>query len=419
MKNKNNLSAFEKAVSDSLTPDFEIVEPEIHSFSEPTAINNQKNKKISPVLIFLISLIILTAAFSVYCVISKIYGTENGYYFPETTTTINLGLNSKPAGAEEILKDSDGRYTVAGIAKIAGPSVVEITTYNNVSNSKAIGSGSGVILSEDGYIVSNAHVITSAKYLAVKLEDGSSYTASEIGHDSKTDLAVIKIEPKTKLTPAVFGNSDEVVKGEPVVAIGNPGGLSGSISGGFVSGINRQVKSEQTGREMDCIQTDAAISPGNSGGALVNMYGQVIGITSSKYVSANYEGIGFAISINAAKPLIEELLSNGFIAGRFKVGITFYGINEESAQSKGIPAGLLIESVDENCDISNTGIKPGDVITETDGKKVTGYNEFMKSIGNKKAGDTVSAKVARNEGNGEISYFDIKFKLMPDTSGNY
>ena len=419
MKNKDNLSDFEKAVSDTLKPQYNIIEAEKHKFSGPVPVNETKERHVSPVLIFLICLLLLISAFSVYCIISKIYGTGNGYYRPETNTTIQLGLNGKPEGADEIFKDADGRYTIAGIAKTAGPSVVEITTYNDLSASKAVGSGSGIILSADGYIVTNSHVITSAKHLLVTLDDRTSYQAEEIGHDSKTDLAVIKIEPKSPLTPAVFGNSDEVVKGEPVAAIGNPGGLSGSISGGYVSGVNRKVKSEQTGKEMDCIQTDAAISPGNSGGALVNMYGQVIGITSSKYISSSYEGIGFAISINAAKPIIEELLANGFIDGRFKVGITFFGINEEAAKSKGIPAGLLIESVDESCDISKTGIKSGDVITETEGKKVTDYDSFMKAIGNKKAGDTISAKVARNESDKKVSYFDIKFKLMPDSSGNY
>lgn len=419
MKHNDNLSAFEKAVSDTLKPQYHIVESEKKKFSEPVPVNETKEQHVSPVLIFLICLLLMVSAFSVYCIISKIYGTENGYYISETNTTIQLGLNGKPEGADENLKDADGRYTLAGIAKVAGPSVVEITTYNDPASTKAVGSGSGIILSEDGYIVTNSHVITSAKYLSVALEDRTVYTAAEIGHDSKTDLAVIKIEPKSPLTPAVFGNSDEVIKGEPVAAIGNPGGLSGSISGGYVSGINRKVKSEQTGREMNCIQTDAAISPGNSGGALVNMYGQVIGITSSKYISSSYEGIGFAISINAAKPIIEELIANGFIGGRFKVGITFFGINEEAAESKGIPAGLLIDSVDENCDISKTGIKAGDVITETEGKKVTDYDSFMNAIGNKNAGDTISAKVARNEGDDKISYFDIKFKLMPDTSGNY
>ncbi len=419
MKKNDNLSDFEKSVADELNPQLNIIESDTQKFSEPVPVNGRKEKHTSPILIFMICLLLLTAAFSVYCVISKMYGTGSGYYYPETHTTVHLGLNGKPAGADDILTDASGRYTIAGVAKIAGPSVVEITTYNDLSKSKAVGSGSGIILSEDGYIVTNSHVITSAKYLSVKLDDNTVYEAAETGHDAKTDLAVIKIEPKAKLTPAVFGNSDEVIKGEPVAAIGNPGGLSGSISGGYVSGVNRKVKSEQTGREMDCIQTDAAISPGNSGGALVNMYGQVIGITSSKYISSSYEGIGFAISINAAKPIIEELISKGYIDGRIKVGISFIGIDDEAAQKQGIPAGLIIESVDESCDISKTGIKAGDVITETEGKKVTDYTSFMAAIGNKKAGDTVSAKVTRNEGDDKISYFDIKFKLMPDTSGNY
>ena len=207
------------------------------------------------------------------------------------------------------------------------------------------------------------------------------------------------------------------------MAIGNPGGLHGSISGGYVSGINRMIRGDQTGREMNCIQTDAAISPGNSGGALVNMYGQIIGITSSKYVSSSYEGLGFAITINDAKPIIEELIANGHISGRFKVGITFYEITEEQSKATGLPRGLLIDSMDENCDISRSGLREHDIIVEIEGDKVVDYDTFMAAIKghNKGAGDKVKARAVRidEKDDKKRETIPFEFTLVEDTSGDY
>lgn len=134
----------------------------------------------------------------------------------------------------------------------------------------------------------------------------------------------------TGLSPATLGDSDEVLVGEQVIAVGNPAGLSNTVTDGIVSAVNREIRSDSTGFEMKCIQTNADISPGNSGGALVNMYGQVIGITSSKYISSYYEGLGFAITINEAKPIIEELISNGYIGGRFRIGIVMIDMADPS-----------------------------------------------------------------------------------------
>ncbi|MDO5558786.1 MAG: trypsin-like peptidase domain-containing protein [Oscillospiraceae bacterium] len=375
-------------------------------------------KKIKPGIVLIISSIAFVSAFSAFCMISELTHLQSGYYSPKTGATVILGLNSKPSG-DEFLRE-DGTYTTAGIAKHVLPSVVEILTYNDITMSVPVGSGSGVILSEDGYIVTNAHVINNAKYLSASLSDKSKYNAEVIGFDAKTDIAVIKITTgMKKLTPAQFGNSDEVLQGEQVMAIGNPGGLTGSISGGYVSGIKRKIRADSTGFEMECIQTDAAISPGNSGGALVNMYGQVIGITSSKYVSSSYEGLGFAITINEAKPIIEELTANGYVAGRFRVGITFLALNEYAASAKDLPEGILVQSIDEECDIANSGIQKDDVITEVEGKKVNSYDSLMEAIEGKKAGDTVHAKIIRVHDDKSRETIDIEFKLMDDKSGNY
>ena len=374
-----------------------------------------------PAVFLMICIMIFILFFSVYCIISRSFELKNGFYSPSTGTTVVLGLNSRPDSTED--RDENGRYTSEGIFKAVSPSVVEIINFSDESFSKPVSNGSGIILSEDGYIVTNAHVIKNDNFIKVIFFDKSSSPAQIIGYDSKTDIAVIKISVEgMSLTPAEFGNSDEVVQGEQVMAIGNPGGLSGSISGGYVSGINRMIRGDETGHEMNCIQTDAAISPGNSGGALVNMNGQVIGITSSKYVSSSYEGLGFAITTNDAKPIIEELIANGHITGRFKVGISFYTITKEQSEETGLPQGLLIDTIDENCDIASSGLEPGDIIVETEGETVTDYQSFMNAIKShgKGANDTVHAKAVRHDKDGKNPVtFEIKFKLIPDTSGDY
>lgn len=382
--------------------------------------SEKKHLSKTAIVLFLLT-VILISVFALFCVVSEIFNFKSGFYSPRTNTTIILGLNEKPG--QEQFRDENGKYTAVGIADHVGPSIVEILTYADATHSAAVGSGSGIIMSDDGYIVTNAHVINSAKFLAVSLSDKSVYDASVVGYDSKTDIAVIQVDSNIKkLSPAEFGNSDNVVQGEQVLAIGNPGGLTGSISGGYVSGINRMIKADQTGYEMNCIQTDAAISPGNSGGALVNMYGQVIGITSSKYVSSSYEGLGFAITINEAKPIIEQLIAEGHITGRFKIGITFYTVTDEFIKSKSLPEGikgLMIESIDPECDIASSGLMVNDIIIEAEGKKAYDYNSLMKAIEGKKVGDTVRVKVLRIDNDKNQTQLDIKFKLMEDTSGDY
>ncbi|WP_049962942.1 trypsin-like peptidase domain-containing protein [Ruminococcus sp. HUN007] len=378
-----------------------------------------------PAVFLSICAVLLILAFAVYCIVVRSFRLKDSFYSPGTRTTVVLGLNSRP-DKDEDLKDSTGRYTSSGICQAVGPSVVEIIIYEDGKTDTPSGSGSGIILSADGYIATNAHVIQNGKTVKAVLSDKSVFTAEVVGYDAKTDIGVVKIAPgDKKLKPAEFGNSDDVIQGEQVMAIGNPGGLHGSISGGYVSGINRMIRGDQTGREMNCIQTDAAISPGNSGGALVNMFGQVIGITSSKYVSSSYgyEGLGFAIAINDAKPVIEELVANGFISGRFKVGITFYEITAAQSAASGLPEGLLIESMDENCDISKSGLKAKDIIVEIENIRVNDYDSFMDAINRrgKKAGDKVRAKAVRvdEKDTSKRETIDFEFTLVEDTSGNY
>ncbi|MBR1824370.1 MAG: trypsin-like peptidase domain-containing protein [Ruminococcus sp.] len=348
----------------------------------------------------------------------------------KSSGNVVLYSEKKPENAKdtESYKDENGRYTTEGIAELVRPSIVEIYTYSDPAHRDLLGTGSGVVLSDEGYIVTNAHVLESDGYHTIKTIDGDSYSAKIVGRDVKTDIAVVSVNAKG-LVPAVLGDSDESVVGEQVVAIGNPANLSSTVTDGIISAVNRKIRSDSTGFEMDCIQTNADISPGNSGGALVNMYGQVIGITSSKYVSSSFEGLGFAITINEAKPIIEELINNGFIGGRFRIGISLLDMSTatkrtmiEDAIGEKLPEnfkGVYISKIDKECDIANTELKEGDFITEIDGTPVSTYDELYNTISaSHGAGDTVKATCAHLS-EGKPSYYKIEFKLMEDTSGNY
>ena len=333
----------------------------------------------------------------------------------------------KPEGANDPSNfvDEDGKYTIEGAAAAVKDSIVEIYTYTDGAKAKLSGTGSGVIVSEDGYIVTNAHVLLEKGYHLVETTDGKVYEGKIIGRDTKTDLAVIRIKG-TGFLPAVLGNSDEAIIGEKVIAIGNPAGLSSTVTDGIVSYVGRMIRGESDGYKMSCIQTNAQISPGNSGGALVNMYGQVIGITSSKYTNNGLdEGLGFAIAINEVKPIVEELIKNGYISGRYKIGIMIMDTSSitnitqiESLLGYGIPddfKGIYIDEIVEGSDIANTDLKPGDFIVAINGKSVATFTELDETIGESYGvGDLVPATCAHIDPDGTVSYYTIEFRLMED-----
>ncbi|SEH55294.1 serine protease Do [Ruminococcus flavefaciens] len=402
--------------------------------SDGTDASQRRPKGQSGVLIMFVILIIIAALMAVCGIIYDIINSKNVVDKIGSPKPVILYKESKPEGAasEEKFKDENGKYTPEGAAALVKPSIVKIYTYKDYSNFTSkhpIGTGSGIVLNEDGYIATNAHVLEADGYHVVETVDGETYTAKVIGRDSKTDIAVVKVEADG-LKPATLGNSDEAVVGEQVIAIGNPANLASTVTDGIVSAVNRKISSDSGGFEMDCIQTNADISPGNSGGALVNMYGQVIGITSSKYVSAEFEGLGFAITINEATPVIEELIKNGYVGGRFKIGIQLYDMSSEGNIKKiqeelgfDLPEdfkGVYIIKIEKDYDIANTDLKEGDFITAIDGTNVSTYYELYDAISSKyKAGDKVPATCAHVDKNGEITYYDIEFKLVEDTSGNY
>lgn len=293
--------------------------------------------------------------------------------------------------------DPDNYDVVNGLAgeeiyKKVSPSVVSViaTTPNGAS------SGSGVIMSTDGYIITNDHVVSGAEQVTVQLSDGSQLEAEIIGTDEQTDLAVIKVTTDQELSAAEFGNSDDLEPGEYAYAIGSPGGVqfANTITGGRISAINRDVTIND--RVMTLIQTDASINPGNSGGALINKYGQVVGITSAKLSSSAFsdttiEGMGFAIPINTAKEIVDELIANGYVAGRPSIGIT--GSNVESAD--GSIAGVQVYSIDSRASAASEGLQVGDVITAVDGTPTPTMDDVNSVKEDKKAGDKITLTVYR------------------------
>ena len=248
------------------------------------------------------------------------------------------------------------------------------------------GSGSGIIISDTGYIVTNQHVISGATEISVILNTGEEIAATLVGEDEKTDLAVLKIQTDKELNPAALGDSNQVQVGELAVAIGNPLGqeFAGTVTAGVVSAVNRTMTIDN--RTYNLIQTDAAINSGNSGGALFNQYGEVIGINSIKLSSTGVEGIGFAIAISEAKPIIEDLMSNGYVTGRPLVGISV----QETRY------GLFIAGVSEGTGAAQAGLKEGDLIVKVEGQSVktsTALNEIRDT---KKPGDTLKFSIMRD-----------------------
>lgn len=376
-------------------------------------------RKLKPVrLIILISLALVIAAIFIYTI-----GLQHGKGWFTNIFSGNGHMNFTLPIAETPQLDGkyyndDGTYTSSGIAKAALPSVVQIQAYTQNSLIPS-SQGSGIIISDDGYIVTNAHVVKSADFgVTVMLYDKTEYAAKIVGSDDSTDIAVLKIGAKD-LSPAQFADSDACELGDEIVTIGSPAGYENSVTKGIISGLDRKIRAENSAVSMSCIQIDAAINPGNSGGPLFNMWGQVIGITSSKLVSSSYDNIGFAISINSAKPIIEQLIENGFIPDRPRIGISYYIISKEAAEMYGTEYGVCVVDIDSECNVSKTELAPGDIIIEMNGKRAVDEKVVTELMDTLKAGDEMNLRVFRPSGKegapkADGEYFDISFTLNSD-----
>lgn len=292
----------------------------------------------------------------------------------------------------------NGTLSVKQIAKKVRPSVVGVVANGSTDNLFATASssvGSGIIMSEDGYIITNNHVVENTNSVSVILDDGTEYGARVIGTDARTDLAVLKIEAKN-LPAATFGDSNQLEQGDLAVAIGNPSGLQlqNTVTSGIVSAINRDIIVDD--QPMTLIQTDASINPGNSGGPLVNAYGQVIGINTVKIGVSYYEGLGFAIPINSVKPIVDELISRGYIKGRPTIGISGEILDTRTAAYFNVPAGMYIEYVEPGSDAYQKGLQRGDIIVKVDGQEVRELGDIQKIRDEHVAGESIELTIYRN-----------------------
>lgn len=324
---------------------------------------------------------------------------------------ITIPTSPRPVLESRYYEDEEsGLLTTQGVAEMVMPSQVLIGVYNDTPYQMS-SLGSGIIISTDGYILTNAHVVDEAQRFKAQLWDGRQFEASLVGIDRTNDIAVVKIDAED-LISAEIGKSDNVILGEQVAVVGAGGSLENSITFGYVSALGREIETDYSSSgKLNCIQTDAALNPGNSGGALVNMYGQVIGISVGGLNHQYYDGIGFAIEIDDAVAAAENLIAYGYIPGRAKLGISFISINAEVAEEFGIEAGLCVMEVDPSCDIASKDIQPYDIITEIDGKPVRNLDSVMEILNNKTAGETVTLTVYRKTITEEIQTFEVTAKL--------
>ncbi len=315
--------------------------------------------------------------------------------------------------------------TGIGVAEKVLPSIVGIEIEYNINSIFGKGTssatGSGIIISEDGYILTNNHVVStstssSSSYyevsdaVSVKVKlynDDNVYDAKIIGTDDQTDLAVIKID-KTGLTAAELGDSDSVKVGEYAMAIGNPLGLATSATSGIISAVNREITTTDN-EKYTVMQTDAAINSGNSGGALVNSEGKVIGINTLKLSGTGVEGIGFAIPINSTTDITKQLIEHNKVIRPY-IGISGRGLTEDEIKKYNLVEGVYIFEVEDFTAAQKAGIKSGDVITEIDGKKVKEVEEITNIKNEHKIGDTIKIKIYRN---GEYKEFDLTLEEEP------
>ena len=358
--------------------------------------------------------------------ILNISNTSNNNFIVSTNTE-----NTQPNGNEEKQENnlqtspsiSLVNYSETGVsvANKVLPSIVGIKVEYSVNSifygsftksSKAEAQGSGIIISEDGYILTNNHIVNTSssssfyevgkatKVSVFLYNDETEYEAKIIGTDEQTDLAVIKIE-KNGLKAAELGNSDEVQVGEFSMAIGNPLGLQSSVTAGMISAVNRDV-TDSDGKTYKLIQTDAAINSGNSGGALVNSKGQVIGVNTLKLSGTGIEGMGFAIPINSTKDIYSQLIQYNKVKRPY-IGIRGIDLTEELAKANNLVVGIYVQSVEDFTAAQKADIRNGDVIIEADGQKVTKMDELNEIKNKHNIGDEFKLKINRNGEEKEIT----------------
>lgn len=361
-----------------------------------------KAVKASTAILLCIACVLLSFAVS-------ILGSTLAYKAIEADKSSNTSTDQSGGGVvmyRDVETKTSGDTTVADIVDTVADSVVEITTEfvqsGNFFFSQYVtqGAGSGVIVSDDGYIVTNNHVIcdtdndnTLANTIKVKLRNGTEYTATVIGTDTDADIALIKIEA-SDLTPAVWGDSDKAVVGEQVLAIGNPlGSLGGTLTVGYISATSREIEVDNV--KMTLIQTDAAVNPGNSGGGLFDLNGNLIGVVNAKSYGTEIDGLGFAIPSNDAKETVEQLLEYGYVKGKVFIGVSFYEYNSGFYSSFGSSAMLMVYGTEAG--YNDDVLEQGDIILSMDGEEVASVADVKAILKNHKVGDKIPVSILRNK----------------------
>ena len=323
-----------------------------------------------------------------------------------------LNIVSSQESSDTTFSDEEGALCLQDIYSSVIDSVVSISSMTSSGTS----SGTGIIMSSDGYVITNHHVITGALVISVLTNDNQEYEAALVGSDEMSDLAVLKIDARG-LQAAEFGDSSKLRVGDSVVAIGDPLGvqLRGTMTNGIISAINRDLTVGD--RTMTLIQTNAALNNGNSGGPLINCYGQVIGINTVKMSSyytatASVEGLGFAIPISVAKPIIDELIENGYVAGRPAIGISGDSLPSYYRTYYRLPEGVYVTSVNEGSDAKAKGIREGDIVTAINGEKICSIDELNTVKNQYAAGDEVTLTVYRSG-----TYYEVTVTLVDQATG--
>lgn len=309
--------------------------------------------------------------------------------------------DAKDITTKDLPKDKDDKkYTTQYAYKAVTDSVVSIVCYNGKITGKdedIVSEGTGTVITTDGYIVTNSHVIgdTKAYSINVIMNNAKEYRAKIVGFDSRSDLAVLKIDAKN-LKAVTFADSDKTEVGQDIVAIGNPGGTSfqNSLTKGIVSAVKRDLALQTN---VKYIQIDAAINPGNSGGPLCNIYGQVIGINTAKIADTAYEGMGFAIEGNKVLEIVNDIIKNGYVENRVRLGITGLEINYQMAFAYNLPYGILVTEIAKDGPLDNTDIKPYDIITEINGTKVSTFSQVYAELEKYSSGDKIKITAYRME----------------------
>ena len=363
-----------------------------------------------------------TAAIFCACLLTSAAAGFGGGYLASTLTEpavsaaagsqsgTTLSTSASPAANASTTPNttsSGAAMTVSQVVEAVSDSVVEISTEVTQENIfrqmvTAQAAGSGVIISEDGYIVTNNHVIENGQNITVRLKDGTSYPATLVGTDPQTDVAVLKIEA-TGLTAAQVGSSEGLQVGDTVIAIGNPlGELGGTVTNGIVSATSRQIELE--GETMTLLQTNAAINPGNSGGGLFNDQGQLVGIVVAKSSGSGVEGLGFAIPVDTAKAVWEDLITNGYVTGRGELGISVIDVTDQRmALMYRLPQlGVYVAGIENGSAAQMAGLQVGDGVLAVNGTEVSSTSELKGELEKYGAGDQVTLTVLRDNGQQDV-----------------